>query len=135
MQIVSVVIARPVDDCWRAFVDPAQMTSWVPGLVDSRVIDARDDGLPAEIQFEFGAALIYSLLYTYDLDEHIVRWEPRPGEHGAVRGFARFTATHDHDGCELTYALEHDKDRKAAERMLDAPKTLLTAFARWMEDR
>ena len=131
MQIVSVLITRPVDDCWRAFVDPTIMTSWVPGLRDARVIETTADGLPQEIQFEFGAALIYSLVYTYDVGARVVRWEPRPGEHGAVRGFARFAATD--DGTELTYALEHDKERKAAERMLDAPKTLLRAFQQWME--
>jgi hypothetical protein len=132
MQIVSVVIARPVEACWRAFIDPTIMTSWVPGLVDARVIETLPDGLPLEIQFEFGAALIYSLVYTYDAGERVVRWEPRPGEHGAVRGFARFTAEADFS-TKLTYALEHDTGRKAAERMLDAPKTLLAAFARWME--
>jgi uncharacterized protein YndB with AHSA1/START domain len=131
MQIVSAVIARPVDDCWRVFTDPAAMTSWVPGLVDARLIETTTDGLPLEIQFEFAAAHIYSLVYTYDREARVVRWEPRPGEHGAVRGFARFEATV--GGTTFTYALEHDVGRKAAERWLDNPKQLVAAFQQWME--
>lgn len=133
MQIVTAVIARPIDECWRVFTDHAVMTKWVPGLVDARLIETTTDGLPLEIQFEFAAQHIYSLVYTYDREARVVRWEPRPGEHGAVRGFARFT-TVDEGTTELTYALEHDVERKAAERVLDQPKLLLTAFQQWMEE-
>src|SRR5262249_26462183 len=131
--VETIAIARPVDACWKAFIDPTVMTQWVPGLVDVRLIESTTDGLPLEIQFEFAGEHIYSLVYTYDREGREVRWEPRPGEHGAVRGSARFSATGDGD-TELAYSLEHDHDRRAAERMLDAPKTLLAAFARWMED-
>ena len=131
MQTVVAEIARPVAECWRVFTDPSVMTRWVPGLIDARLIESTTDGLPLEIQFEFAAAHIYSLVYTYDREAHVVRWEPRPGEHGAVRGFARFDeiAT----GTQLTYALEHDVERKAAERFLDSPKLLIEAFQQWME--
>jgi uncharacterized protein YndB with AHSA1/START domain len=132
VQVETIAIGRPVEDCWRAFIDPTVMTRWVPGLVDVRLIETTTDGLPLEIQFEFAGGHIYSLVYTYDREGREVRWEPRPGEHGAVRGYARFAATA--GGAELTYALEHDRDRRAAERMLDAPKLLLAAFARWMEE-
>lgn len=132
MQIVSTVVMRPVEACWRVFTDPSSMTAWVPGLREALVIEAREDGLPSEVQFEFAADLIYSLLYSYDLGAHVVRWEPREGEHGAVRGFARFDPVE--DGTQFTYALEHAPGRKAAERALDAPKTLLAAFTRWMHE-
>ena len=39
-------------------------------------------------------------------------------------------------GTQFTYALEHDEGRKAAERALDDPRTLVEAFVRRMhEDR
>ena len=40
------------------------------------------------------------------------------------------------DGTEMTYGIEHDEGRKAAERALDDPNLLIAAFARRMhEDR
>ena len=87
-----------------------------------------------EIQFEFIAGLSYALIYTYDVDARVVRWEPREAARGGVRGFARFEISGDKT-C-VTYALEHDGGRKAAERALDDPRMLVEAFARWMhEDR
>jgi carbon monoxide dehydrogenase subunit G len=133
MQIVSTVVDRALGECWQVFTDPAQMTAWVPGLRAALVIETGDDGLPREIQFEFAADLVYSLDYTYDAAEHVVRWEPRAGETGAVRGFARFTAVD--DGTEVTYALEHEAGRKAAERAIDNPRVLVDAFARLMHER
>jgi hypothetical protein len=80
MQIVSAVVSRPLDACWRVFTDPTALTAWVPGLREALLIEAREDGLPGEIQFEFGAELIYSLVYTYDIDAKVVRRgaAPRP---------------------------------------------------------
>ncbi|MBA3456437.1 MAG: SRPBCC family protein [Deltaproteobacteria bacterium] len=134
MQIVSTVVSRPLDECWRVFTDPAALIAWIPGLRASLVIETRDDGLPQEIQFEFGKELIYSLLYTYDVAARIVRWEPRPGEHGAVRGFARFEKEGDGEATRVTYALEHEAGRKALDRAIDDPKLLVEAFARWMHE-
>jgi hypothetical protein len=134
MKIVNTVVSRPLEACWRVFVDPAKMTAWVPGLRHVTVVSSRPDGLPQEVYFEYAADLIYVLLYTYDLEAHVVRWEPKESQRGGVRGFARF-ATLD-GGTELTYAMEHDGGRKAAERALDEPSMLVEAFARHMhEDR
>ncbi len=133
MQIVSTVVGRSLDECWRVFTDPTQMTAWVPGLRAALVIETGDDELPREVQFEFATDLVYSLDYTYDLAAHVVRWEPRAGETGAVRGFARFDAVD--DGTEVTYALEHEAGRKAAERAIDNPRVLVDAFARLMHER
>ena len=141
MQIVDTMIARPVEECWRVFNSPSALTAWVLGLREALVIEYGEDGLPAEIQFEFGKNLIYSLVYRYEPEGGhaggaaggIVRWEPRPGEHGAVRGFARFEALE--HGTRFTYALEHEVGRKAAERALDDPRVLVEAFARWMHER
>lgn len=133
MQIVSTVVGRPLDECWRVFTDPTQMTAWVPGLRAALVIESGDDGLPREVQFEFATDLVYSLDYTYDLAAHVVRWEPRAGETGAVRGFARFTEVD--GGTEVTYALEHEVGRKAAERAIDNPRVLVDAFALLMHER
>ena len=131
MRIVSIEVARPVAACWQVFTDPSMLVHWVPGLVDARLIETGRDGLPREVQFEFAAELIYSLVYSHDVAAHIVRWEPRPGEVGAVRGFARFEDSG--DNTRFTYALEHFPGRKAAERALDDPRMLVKSFARYLE--
>ena len=134
MKIVSATIARPVEACWNVFVDPTKLTAWVPGLREARVTQRRADKLAHEIEFVYAAGLSYALVYTYDVDAHVVRWEPREGQKDGLRGFARFTAID--GGTEMTYAMEHDDGRKAAERALDDPKLLIDAFARRMhEDR
>lgn len=134
MQIVATVVHRPLEVCWRVFTDPATMASWVPGLRSATLVTSRPDGLPEEIRFDYVGDLAYSLVYTYDVVERVIRWEPREAARGGVRGFARFSPLD--DGVELTYAIEHDGGRKAAERALDDPRLLVEAFARRMhEDR
>jgi len=134
MRIVSAVVSRPLEACWRVFTDAATLPRWVPGLVGARLVRQGDNGLPAEIAFDYAAGLHYSLTYAYDTDACVVRWEPvdTDGERGGVRGFARFTAVD--GGTDITYALEHDEGRKAAERALDDPRQLLQAFAHFMHD-
>lgn len=136
MQIVSAHVARPVDACWRVFTDVDQLVRWVPGLRAARLVSFDLEGLPEEVAYEFAAGHRYALRYTYDTEAHVVRWEPidEAGKRGGVRGFARFMATT--DGTQLTYALEHDGARKAAERAIDDPKLIVESFARYMhEDR
>lgn len=136
MRIVSAHVARPVDACWRVFTDVEQLLHWVPGLRTATPVAFDFDGLPEEVAYEFVAGHTYSLRYTYDTDAYVVRWEPidEAGKRGGVRGFARFIATD--DGTQVTYALEHDAARKAAERAIDDPRTIVDAFARYMhEDR
>ena len=132
MEIVAIDVQRPLDACWRALTTPATLVHWVPGLVRATLVEARADGLPREVMFEFAAGLQYSLLYTYDASEHVVRWEPREHDRGAVRGFAHLDATE--DGCRLTDSLEHEPGRKAAERVLDDPELLVASFARYMHE-
>ena len=100
-----------------------------------KLVSFDEAGLPEEIRFEFAAGHTYSLRYTYDTDEHVVRWEPIDidGKRGGVRGFARFVEATD-GGTTVTYALEHDAGRKAAERALDDPQTNIDAFARYMHE-
>jgi uncharacterized protein YndB with AHSA1/START domain len=136
MRIVSVMITRPVDACWRVFTDHDTLPRWVPGLVKAELVEFDVEGVPFEIRFEYAAGLRYALRYTYDTEAYVVRWEPvdEDGKRGGVRGFARFVAVE--GGTQLTYALEHDIGRKAAERALDNPQQLVDAFARFMhEDR
>jgi hypothetical protein len=105
-------------------------------LRTARLVTFDVEGLPEEVVFEYAAGLDYSLRYTYDTEACVVRWEPvdEAGKRGGVRGFARFTSVD--GGTSVTYALEHDAGRKAAERALDNPEILLEAFARFMhEDR
>ncbi|MBX3157557.1 MAG: SRPBCC family protein [Deltaproteobacteria bacterium] len=145
MRIVEADIGRAVDACWHVFTDAATMTSWVPGLRSALPIAVRADGLAAAIEFAYAGGLSYALLYSYDVAARVVRWEPREPERGAVRGFARFEpirptleAMHDAldqgTGTRLTYALEHDTGRRAAERALDDPQLLVDAFVRRMNE-
>ena len=153
MRIVSAHVARPVEDCWRVFTDFEATLRWVPGLRSAKLVTFDLEGLPEEVRYEFVAGLIYSLRYTYDTGANVVRWEPvdEEGKRGGVRGFARFTAiardgsagprsaaeggaeTID-GGTQVTYALEHDEGRKAAERAIDSPQMLVEAFAQFMHE-
>ena len=110
------------------------MPRWVPGLRVAKLIEFDVEGLPSEVRFEYAGGLAYSLKYTYDTESYVVRWEPAgdDGERGGVRGFARFEEIE--GGTQFTYALEHDEGRKAAERALDDPRTLVEAFVRWMHE-
>jgi hypothetical protein len=132
MEIVSIDVQRPLDACWRVFTTPSMLVHWVPGLVGATLVASRGDGLPREVRFEFAAGLAYSLLYDYDVDDHVVRWEPVEHDRGAVRGFAQLEATE--VGTRLTYSLEHESGRKAAERALDDPEMLIGSFARYMHE-
>jgi len=134
MRIVSAVVSRPVDACWRAFTDAARMPKWVPGLKTATLVEKDSEGLPVEVRFAYVAGLDYALVYTYDKARRVVRWEPRTDEveRGGVRGFARFDEVE--EGTRFTYALEHDEGRKAAERALDDPNRLVEAFSRWMHE-
>jgi hypothetical protein len=130
MDVVTQVIAQPPDACWRVFTDLTTMIRWVPGLRSASLVASRDDNLPAEIRFEFLGGLAYSLMYSYDVDGRTVRWRPKFGEKGAVRGYAKFEPHA--DGTQMTYALEHDPGRKAAERAFDDPDVIVEAFSRFV---
>jgi hypothetical protein len=145
VRIVEADIGRSVDACWHVFTDAVTMTSWVPGLRSANVVSMRDDGLPSEIEFAYAGGLAYALVYSYDVDARVVRWEPREPDRGAVRGFARFEpirpsldamagAIDEGTGTRMTYALEHDTGRRAAERMLDDAQLLVDAFVRRMNE-
>ena len=134
MRIVSAHVKRPVEACWRVFTDFEATLRWVPGLKAAKLVTFDVEGLPEEVRYEFVAGLVYSLVYTYDTEANVVRWEPvdEDGKRGGVRGFARFEEVG--GGTQVTYALEHDVGRKAAERALDDPQFVVDAFARFMHD-
>lgn len=134
MRIVSAHVARPVEDCWRVFTDFETTLVWVPGLRGAKLVTFDFEGLPEEVRYDFVAGLTYSLRYTYDTDANVVRWEPvdEDGKRGGVRGFARFDAIA--GGTQVTYALEHDEGRKAAERAFDDPQMVVDAFAQFMHE-
>jgi hypothetical protein len=132
MQEVRAVIPRDPEACWRAFIDPATLAAWVPGLRKARVIQLDAEGLPQEILFEFGASLTYSLVYTYDHAARETRWQPRAGKRDAVAGFARFDPL---DGdTAITYGLEQGDGRSPAEKDVGDLSVLVAAFVRWMSE-
>ena len=131
MQSVRAVVPRDPDRCWRAFIDAASLAAWVPGLRRARVILVGDDGLPAEILFEFGESLTYTLVYTYDVANREVRWVPRAGKRDAVAGFARFEAVD--GGTSITYALEQGDGRSDEQKALGDQAALLDAFGGWLQ--
>ena len=126
MTVLTVVPREPAV-CWRAFTDAATLGAWVPGLRRARVIQVGADGLPIEILFEFGESRTYSLVYTYDVEAHEVRWRPGAGKLDAVAGFARFDPFD--DGTRVTYGLEHHGGGADP----GALQALLAAFAQWMQ--
>ena len=129
MQTALSVVSREPEVCWRAFVDANTFSAWIPGLRRAQVIQTGADGLPTEILFEFGASRTYSLVYTYDLANREVRWEPRANKRDAVAGFARFDAFD--DGTRVTYGLaNHTGDTQLGEL-----NDLLAAFTTWIAGR
>jgi len=131
MQVVEALVAAPVEVCWRAFVDVPKLTAWVPGLRDARVVEHGDHGLPTEVLFEFVTGSIYSLVYSYDLSDLTISWEPRAGEFGGVRGEVAFEDVE--RGTKMTYSIEQVAGRRAVERALDDPHALVASFTKWME--
>jgi hypothetical protein len=111
--------------CWLQFTDSQALTAWIPGLRRAQVI-AKERGLPAEIHFEFASSLVYTLVYTYDVERFEVRWEPKLGRRDGVSGFARFEAVD--DGTQMTYGLLQGEGRTPAERAMSDPNELVAAF-------
>lgn len=130
MQTVRAVVSRDPDARWRAFIDPATLGAWVPGLRKARVIALDAEGRALEVLFEFGPSLTYSLVYSYDAAAHEVTWKPRTGKHDAVAGFAKFEAFD--GGTRLTYGLEHGDGRSPSETALGDISTLVASFVRWI---
>lgn len=129
MRCTTSVVARPLAECWRAITDASLLPAWLPGVRRVRVVSARDTGLPLEVQFELAESLTYSLVYSYDLANYEVRWEPRIGKRDGVRGFARLSAQG--DATELTYGHEAGEGRRASED----PDAIVSAFREWIEKR
>ena len=126
MQTATAVVERDAETCWRLFIDPALLTSWVPGLRRAQVI-TKVRGLPEEVHFEFASSHAYTLIYRYDREQREVHWTPKLGKRDAVAGFVRFEP----EGAKtrITYAIEQGDGRTAAERALGDPEPVLAAFA------
>lgn len=112
-------------------MDASKLPLWVPGLRRAQVL-ALERGLPSEIHFEFSSSLVYTLVYSYDLEKREVRWQPKLGKRDGVSGFIRFDAAD--AGTQLTYALEHGEGRSPSERELGDLQKLVDAFVAWMRD-
>lgn len=121
-------VPRSPGTCWRVFTDATMFPAWIPGLRKARVITTDDHGRPREILFEFSASLTYSLVYTYDELERVVRWEPQLGRRDAVRGSARFEALD--DGTRMTYELEPGV--RGADRSVGDVDAVVAAFIGWV---
>jgi uncharacterized protein YndB with AHSA1/START domain len=130
VNLVTVRVPRSPTDCWRLFTDVATLTAWVPGLRRAQTL-AMSHGLPSEVHFEFSDSLVYTLVYTYDVEHREVRWQPKLGRRDGVTGYVRFEA--DGDGTQVTYALEHGAGREASERELGDLGKLAEAFVAWMQ--
>jgi len=128
---VTAFVPRDPQTCWRVFTDASLLTAWIPGLRRAQTI-AKTHGLPAEIHFEYASSLVYTLVYTYDLENREVHWQPKLGKRDGVTGFARFE-TFD-EGTRMTYGLEQGDGRSASERELGDLQTLIAAFVAWMRD-
>ncbi|HUS29095.1 MAG TPA: SRPBCC family protein [Kofleriaceae bacterium] len=126
MQTVTVDVARDPETCWRAFVDVGQLPRWVPGLKRAEII-TRAKGLPEEVHFEFARELAYTLVYSYDKEERVVRWQPKLGKNAGVSGFVRFEAI-ENGWTRITYGLEQGDARGPAERELGDLQRLAEAF-------
>jgi uncharacterized protein YndB with AHSA1/START domain len=129
VNVVSAVIPRDPQTCWRAFTDVANLVAWVPGLQRAETI-AMALGMPGEVHFEYAGSRIYTLVYTYDVIGREVRWQAKLGRRDGVAGFARFDE--DAGGTRMTYGLEQGESRSDAEREAGDPQVLADAFASWI---
>ncbi len=129
MHSVTAFVPRSRERCWRVFVDVAELPLWVPGLRRAEVL-ALERGLPSEIHFEFSSSLVYTLVYSYDLERREVRWQPKLGKREGVSGSVRFDEAG--EGTQLTYSLEHGEGRSPSERELGDLQKLVDAFVGWM---
>ncbi len=130
MQTVTVFIARDPAQCWRMFTDATLLLAWVPGLKRAQTI-AKSRGLAEEVHFEFADSLAYTLVYSYDVDNREVTWQPKLGRRDGVAGFARFEPAAE-GGTSLIYGLEQGENRTANERALGDVQVLADAFVAWM---
>jgi uncharacterized protein YndB with AHSA1/START domain len=126
MQTVTVDVARDPETCWHAFIDVAQLPRWVPGLKRAEIL-TRARGLPEEVHFEFAKELAYTLVYSYDKAEHVVRWQPKLGKREGVSGFVRFEAI-ENGWTRFTYGLEQGDARSPVERELGDLQRLAESF-------
>ena len=130
MDVISAVIPRTIEECWKAFTTPARWLTWVTGLHAVRLLDRTPEDLPREVYFEYAAGVWYVLRYDYDLAARVVRWAPRAEDIGGVRGFARFETVP--EGTRFVYAVEHDGTRQSLESMLDDSRAFVDAFVESM---
>ena len=86
--------------------------------------------MPSEIHFEYSESLVYTLAYTYDVQQREVRWQPRLGRRDGVTGSVRFDATPD-GATQVTYTLEHGAGRSPSERELGDLQRVVDAFVGW----
>ena len=129
---VTAYVPRDPQTCFRAFTDASTLLGWVPGLRRAQIIAKGVRGLPSEIHFEYASSLVYTLVYTYDLETREVKWEPKLGKRDGVSGSAKFDAFD--EGTRVTYALVHGDGRDDKERAIGDPQVLVDAFVMWMKD-
>lgn len=133
MPTAVIDIARAPDECWRALTDPALFPAWMPGLRKAEVLSREAGGLPHEVRFERAPALVYSLVYSYDLATRTIQWEPHDHVRDAVRGSIRIDAHA--GGARLTCRLEQGAGRKTGDLSQGSVHSIMGAFARWLEAR
>jgi hypothetical protein len=129
VRTATAFVPRDPDRCWRAFIDVASLTAWVPGIRRAEII-AKEKGLPSEVHYEFASSLAYTLSYRYDPAARVLSWEPKLGKRDAVTGFARFDPAD--GGTQITYAIEDGDGRSTTDRALGDPDALVAAFAAFM---
>ena len=125
METVTAYVPLDPTACFRAFTDARQLAAWVPGLRRADIL-SKARGLADEVHFEFASELAYTLVYSYDVEQREVRWQPKIGADEGVTGFARFDAAA--GGTQITYGLEHGEARTPAEQELGNLATLVAAF-------
>lgn len=125
MHSVTAFVPRDPQTCWRAFTNVPALTAWVPGLRRAQTL-LMTRGLPGEVHFEFASSFVYTLVYSYDVERHEIRWQPKLGARDAVSGSVRFESVD--GGTQMTYSLQHGDGRGPSERELGDLQRLVDAF-------
>lgn len=132
MDTVTAYIASDAATCFRAFTDARDLAAWVPGLRRADIL-TKARGLAEEVHFEF-ADFAYTLIYSYDVATHEVRWQPKLRASEGVNGFVRFDDAPG-GGTQITYGLAHGEARSAAARELGNANALVAAFVSYVSER
>lgn len=107
---MGVDIAASADQCYRLLCDVERIPEWVAGVAEVTILERDDRDRAWRVRFTgmpSRGSLSYELVYEYEQDARIVRWQTVEVALRDLRGKARFDEL-DGGRCRMTYAIRND---------------------------